>query len=173
MAVRYEGLDRYPNLELTETILPQGNKEPLHGVLSTLLEWNINDSVDAWEENINDIIYYSYQHNRNSFIDFPRLAEYIWGAEMGSNWTSEEALNTPIFNERSISIYPNPAFNSIHIKGLDSGAEVNIYDAIGRKVLVAQISLNNNSIDVSGLKGVYLIHIIAQEKMITKRVIIK
>jgi len=44
---------------------------------------------------------------------------------------------------------------------------------MGRKVRVAQINLNNNSIDVSGLKGVYLIHIITQEKMITKRIVIK
>jgi endonuclease I len=173
MAVRYEGLDDYPNLELTQTMLPQGNKEPLQGVLTTLLEWNRNDPVDAWEENRNDIIYYSYQHNRNPFIDFPGLAEHLWGTQMGSNWTKEEVLITPIFNEKSISMYPNPAFNTIHIKGLDSSAKANIYDAMGRRVRVAQINLNNNSIDVSGLKGVYLIHVITQEKMITKRIVIK
>jgi len=173
MAVRYEGLDSYPNLELTEAMLPLSNKEPLHGVLSALLEWHRNDPVDAWEENRNDIIYYSYQNNRNPFIDFPELAEHIWGTQMGLNWTGEEVLNIPIFNERTISIYPNPAVNIINIKGLDSSAEVNIYDTIGRKVLVAQINLNNNSIDVSGLRGIYLINIIAQEKMITKRIIIK
>ena len=47
MAVRYEGLDSYPDLELTESMLPQGNKEPIHGVLSTLLEWHRNDPPET------------------------------------------------------------------------------------------------------------------------------
>ena len=172
MAVRYEGADG-PNLELTESMLPQVDKEPLHGVLSTLLEWHRNDPVDAWEENRNDIIYDSYQNNRNPFIDFPEFAEHIWGTEIGLNWTGEEVLHIPIFNEKTIRIYPNPASNIINIKGLDSSDEINMYDAIGRKVLVAQINPKINSIDVSGLGGVYLINIIGQEKMVTKRIIIK
>ena len=175
MAVRYEGLDNYANLELTETVLPQGDKQPLHGVLSTLLEWNRNDPVDAWEKNRNDIIYYSYQNNRNPFIDFPELAEHIWGTEMGVNWTGEESLNISTNNNNniSLSIYPNPAFDILNIKGLNLGAKVNIYDAIGRKVFVSEINVNNNTVDVSSLRGVYIVNIVTQEKTITKRIMIK
>jgi endonuclease I len=173
MAVRYEGLDSYPNLELTEAMLPQGNKEPLHGVLSSLLEWHRNDPVDAWEENRNNIIYYSYQNNRNPFIDFPKLAEHIWGTEMGVNWTGQETLGMPTFNKLTVSIYPNPASSLINIKGLNASAKVNIYDAIGRKVLSVKIDTNNNTINVSGLSGLHLVNIITEEKMITKHLIIK
>jgi endonuclease I len=77
MAVRYEkedGLD----LELTNT--PQDNKEPEHGVLSTLLEWNKQDPVDAFEKKRNETIY-SIQGNRNPFIDFPDFANYIFVAK--------------------------------------------------------------------------------------------
>ena len=172
MAVRYEGLDNYPDLELTESILPQSNTEPLHGVLSTLLEWHRNDPVDDWEENRNDIIYYSYQNNRNPFIDFPELAEHIWGAEMGVDWTGEEVLETTSFNDVLLSIYPNPAHSVINVKGLNRGAKIIIYDAIGRKVLVKQIGSNNNAIDVSGLSGIYLVNIVTQEKTIIKFVAI-
>ncbi|MFT4645293.1 MAG: endonuclease I [Planctomycetota bacterium] len=31
-SVRYEGLDSYPDLELTEVMLTQSNTEPIHGV---------------------------------------------------------------------------------------------------------------------------------------------
>jgi endonuclease I len=172
MAVRYEGLDSYPNLELTEAMLPQSNKEPIHGVLSTLLDWHRNDPVDAWEENRNDIIYNSYQGNRNPFLDFPELAEHLWGTEMGLNWTGEP-LDIENFNEVSFTIYPNPASNSITIKGVSLDIQVEIYDAIGRKVRSSQINVNKNTIDVSELKGIYVVNLLSQEKRITKILVIK
>ena len=55
MAVRYEGLDSYPDLELTELIPSRGDKEPIHGVLPILLKWHREDPVNEWEENRNNI----------------------------------------------------------------------------------------------------------------------
>ena len=172
MAVRYEGLDSYPDLELTDSMLPQGNKEPKHGVLSTLLEWHRNDPVDEWEENRNNIIYNSYQNNRNPFIDFPILAEHIWGTEMGVSWNSEVLSNTKV-HETSFHIYPNPIKNMIHIKGISKSTQVYIYDTLGRKVLNTKINAKDNDIDVSGLSGMYLIKIIYEGKKITKLVVIE
>lgn len=55
--------------------------EDLHisavGTLSQLLQWNIDDPVDDFERNRNEVIY-SYQLNRNPFIDHPELANLIW-----------------------------------------------------------------------------------------------
>ncbi|MCR3905946.1 MAG: endonuclease [Tenericutes bacterium] len=48
------------------------------GKLDTLLQWHIEDPVDAFEQNRNDVIY-SYQNNRNPFIDHPEFVEKIWG----------------------------------------------------------------------------------------------
>jgi endonuclease I len=48
------------------------------GNLSTLLEWNEIDPVDDFERNRNEVIY-SYQKNRNPFIDYPEFADLIWG----------------------------------------------------------------------------------------------
>ena len=164
MAVRYEGLDNYPNLELTETISPKSDKEPIHGVLSTLLKWHREDPVHEWEENRNNIIYNSYQSNRNPFIDYPILAEHIWGTEIGVDWTGDEALGINDFKRVSLLIYPNPASNNINIKGLNAKAQVNIYDILGRKVLELQIDTDNNTIDVSELKGMHLVSIITLKK---------
>ena len=43
-----------------------------------LLEWAKQDPVDEIERKRNDDVY-GIQKNRNPFVDFPNLAEYIWG----------------------------------------------------------------------------------------------
>jgi endonuclease I len=172
MSVRYEGLDNFPDLELTESILPQSDKEPLHGVLSTLLDWHRNNPVDTWEENRNNIIYYSYQNNRNPFIDFPELAEHIWGTKKGVNWTGENTLENTDYKGLSIVVYPNPSSTIIKIKGLFSEGKISIYDAIGRRVLVSIINNDANTIDVSRFSGMYIVKINSQGKTITKPVLI-
>ena len=172
MAMRYEGLNGYPDLELTELMLPPENNDPIHGVLSTLLDWHRDDPVDAWEENRNDIIYNSYQHNRNPFIDFQNLAEHIWGTKIGENWTGSETLDIATFNKTSVDIYPNPATDFVKIIGVDEIGQVIIYDLLGRKVLESQIDGNNSSINVSELKGTYLATIIAQKKVKTALLVV-
>lgn len=42
------------------------------------LEWNRMDPVDQIEKDRNEAVY-GIQGNRNPFIDYPNLAEYIWG----------------------------------------------------------------------------------------------
>jgi endonuclease I len=44
-----------------------------------LLEWSRQDPVSQKEIARNDSIYKLYQHNRNPYIDFKSLAEYVWG----------------------------------------------------------------------------------------------
>jgi len=74
MATRYEG-----DLGVVDYAPSSPNHEPVHGVFSTLMEWHVEDPVDEWEENRNDIIYEDYQHNRNPFIDHPEYVDDIWG----------------------------------------------------------------------------------------------
>lgn len=47
-------------------------------MLSVLLEWHELDPVDDFERNRNEVIY-SYQNNRNPYIDYPEFVELIWG----------------------------------------------------------------------------------------------
>lgn len=43
-----------------------------------LLRWHRQDPVSKKEVDRNNAVY-RHQHNRNPFIDYPQLAEYIWG----------------------------------------------------------------------------------------------
>ena len=76
MSVRYEGDDGFPDLEANDVA---GNgSAPRLGRLSVLLQWNAEDPPDAFEMRRNDVIYETYQHNRNPFIDHPEWADAIW-----------------------------------------------------------------------------------------------
>ncbi len=46
--------------------------------LNVLLDWHRNDPVSQKEIARNNVVY-GFQNNRNPFIDYPQLVEYIWG----------------------------------------------------------------------------------------------
>ncbi len=81
MATRYEGEDGEPDLEIVDYVNTAPSGEPLYGKLSKLIAWHNDDPVDDWERNRNDAIYYSYQSNRNPFIDHPEFVADIWEEE--------------------------------------------------------------------------------------------
>jgi endonuclease I len=68
----------YFDLTLNENPLTSSSEKTM-GILSVLLEWNELDPVDDFERNRNEVIF-SYQGNRNPFIDYPDFAELIWGS---------------------------------------------------------------------------------------------
>ncbi|MBI9066872.1 MAG: endonuclease [Salinivirgaceae bacterium] len=78
MVVRYEGNDGEPDLELTENFLSNTDKSPFQAVKSVLLEWNNLDPVSDEERTRNEVVF-SYQGNRNPFIDHPEYVCEIFG----------------------------------------------------------------------------------------------
>lgn len=60
--------------------------------LSFLLKWHREDPVSQKEIDRNQAVY-GIQHNRNPFIDYPELVEYIWGNKIGQ--TVDLASMTP------------------------------------------------------------------------------
>ncbi|MEV7201820.1 endonuclease I family protein [Streptomyces griseoluteus] len=76
MAVRYDGGDGFADLEPNDKV---GNgSNPYIGRLSVLKQWNDEDPPSAFEEKRNQVIYDTYQHNRNPFIDHPEWVDAIW-----------------------------------------------------------------------------------------------
>ncbi|WP_406601631.1 endonuclease [Lentzea miocenica] len=76
MAVRYEGTDGFANLEMNNFV--NNGSAPYMGKLSVLKQWSQLDPPDAFEQRRNQVIFDSYQHNRNPFIDHPEWVSSIW-----------------------------------------------------------------------------------------------
>jgi len=170
MAVRYEGNESDPDLELVNTILSKSDKSPKQAVLTTLLEWNKQDPVSAWEHNRNNIIYNNYQHNRNPFIDFPELAQYLWGDSLGMAWMSDALSVSSHLANAQISVYPNPTNGTVQIKG--NYKTVQVYNLQGQ-LLTTNIA-NNTVIGFENLpKGVYFFRITNANNELTVFRIIK
>ena len=103
MAVRYEGDNDEPDLEVVDAVNTSPNPE--HGKLSVLLQWNEQDPPDDFEKHRNDVIY-SYQENRNPFIDHPEYVQEIWG---DPSVISENGIFT-------LACYPNPVVSDLYIE---------------------------------------------------------
>ena len=70
----------------------------------------------------------------------------------------------------SISVYPNPAKNTLHIKGNKNIDHVRIIDKLGKVIKAEMIS--KNTINIESLKqGAYLIEILYEDQVITKKFI--
>lgn len=68
------------------------------------VEWNRKDPVDNIERERNEAVY-SIQGNRNPFVDFPNLAEYIWGDSIDYAFSvGESDVDKPVFAASSDSI---------------------------------------------------------------------
>lgn len=67
--------------------------------INQLLEWHRNDPVSTLETTRNDAVY-GIQHNRNPFVDYPELVEYLWGNMQGQVWNAS-STNTPVLTAPS------------------------------------------------------------------------
>ncbi len=170
MAVRYEGYDSYPDLEISETILGVSDNSPFHGILSTLLDWHRNDPVDSWEENRNDIIYNNYQNNRNPFIDYPELAEYIWGNQMGQVWNS--TLSAADENLLNIQLFPNPALNKIYLKRVRQVTNIEVYSLQGQLIYTKTID-QDSTIDLNLSSGIYFVKMTSEKESKIEKLIVR
>lgn len=59
--------------------------------VALLMKWHRNDPVSYKEIARNDSVY-KQQHNRNPFVDFPELAEYIWGNKTNTTFDPASVL---------------------------------------------------------------------------------
>ncbi|MFK0043688.1 endonuclease I family protein [Streptomyces sp. NPDC090741] len=76
MAVRYDGGDGFADLEVNDKV--NNGSAPAIGRISVLKQWNQQDPPDAFEQRRNQVIFDTFQHNRNPFIDHPEWVNSIW-----------------------------------------------------------------------------------------------
>lgn len=162
MAVRYNGLDVVNGNPVDSTVGQMGD-------LATLLSWNTSDPADDFEMNRNNVIY-NWQMNRNPFIDYPLLADYIFGANFGNTWSF--SLSNENFTENSIKVYPNPTTDYVMIDGVEGIAKVEVYNLTGQNVLTQDFE-NQIRLDIDLASGIYFVKVKQQTKEITKKIVIR
>ena len=161
MAVRYNGLN-VVNGNPNENIIGQ------IGDLATLLTWNQTDPKDDFEMNRNNYIY-TWQMNRNPFIDYPTLVDYVFGANYGQTWFAP--LSTTTFDTAKILLYPNPTSGTFAISGITSDAKIEIYSTLGQKVFEKNFT-GETTVHVDLASGIYMAKITANTKTTIKKIVI-
>jgi len=119
------------------------------------LKWHRQDPVSIKETNRNNAVE-AVQNNRNPFIDYPELAEFIWGNRKGEVWSLTSAVDEV---KVIFSISPNPVQNELIITSDEENLNVTIYNLNGQVLLENQLGLTR-SIAVDRLEnGMYLLQL--------------
>lgn len=160
MSVRYEGDNGEPDLEVVDWV--NSAPEPEHGKFSSLYQWHQDDPPDEFEINRNNVIY-SYQDNRNPFIDHPEYLILIYDPT--------NAINDIYYNR--LRVFPNPASDHVSVTiPMASGSEGILYvsDILGQQVKSQNISSVSpvQCLDVTSLPaGIYFLAFKSENKVIT------
>ena len=169
MDVRYEGNSGELDLEMTENILSVTSKLPRHGVRSTLLEWHEMDPVDDFERNRNDVIY-SYQGNRNPFIDHPELVDFIWGDQQQAPWNS--SLSDPTAQTNFKLFIPNPVQTSyIDIPPSIKANTIALYNVQGKQISYFPVKVERIKMPITS--GIYFLRFVFHQSVVNKRIVVK
>ena len=135
-----------------------------------MIKWHKQDAVSAKETAYNNAIY-SYQGNRNPFIDNADYVCTIWT----SYCATVDALSTDDFAAMaSISVYPNPSNGFITIRseiGLDDIQLININGQLIQHIQ-KPASINNQYALDNLPKGFYLLKLSSENQSVTKKVIV-
>jgi len=111
-----------------------GNSYPVftNWSLNLLLKWARQDQVSQKEIDRNDAIY-TFQHNRNPFIDYPELVEYVWGDKVGQAWypggSKTPAFEFPVQNSTidfGMAACGVPRASKVYVKGANLTSSVTI-----------------------------------------------
>lgn len=160
LEIRYNGLEVVNGYSSTVGQL---------GDLATLLDWHRNDPPDDFEMNRNNVIY-NWQFNRNPFIDFPDLVEYIWGNKVGEFWN--QPLGIDESTKLDIKVYPNPARNKIYLSGILNKTQVELFSFEGRKIFSEQL-YGNSELTLDVKTGMYMLKIHSDDRSLMKKIIVE
>ncbi len=157
MEIRYDGSDGMPNLSVVDEV--DTYPAPEHGKLSTLLEWHEQDPPDDFEMNRNEVIY-SYQENRNPFIDHPEFVAKIWGDP-----TSVEQIE-----KKDIRVFPNPTRENLTVVLPDEGKKymISVFSTQGKKLMkIRSNGQKQVQLETGGLtSGTYILNVTHQQKVV-------
>ncbi|CAM4025309.1 endonuclease [Flavobacterium branchiophilum] len=157
----------YSNSTSTAKVMFDGssNHSFSNTFLNILLTWHASDPVSNYEIAKNNAVY-TFQGNRNPFIDHPEWVQSIWGSPLKiSDFDSLE----------NIVVYPNPTNNkTIYINSDISLDEIELINLNGQLIQVIKNPLFiNKSFDIQNLnQGFYFLKLKAENQMIIKKIFV-
>ena len=140
MAVCY--MDKNLGVE-TQSNFSGGDLKPWAKEL--LLQWAALDPVSQKEIDRNNAVY-QHQHNRNPFIDYPELAQKVFGNDSSPFSTSISTYS----DEKCWHVYPNPTSSIVNIQSFDyqiDDIHIEMRDITG-KTLLSQYADNSDDIQI-------------------------
>lgn len=173
-ATRYQ--DKIPNFSQGNILDGTSSRSLQQWQVDLFLEWHHQDPVSQREIDRNNAAY-TYQGNRNPFVDHPAWADCIWaGQNCGApvDTTPPTAINK-IALQNSIDLYPNPASSSfqIYVKEQNKITGLSIIAIDGRQVYRESSIYNNQepvTVHIQSLNtGMYFVHIYTEQGTIVKK----
>jgi endonuclease I len=133
--------------------------------LNILLTWNQMDPVSPKEIARNNAVY-SYQGNRNPFIDNPDYICMIWSAAC--------SLSSSDFAMENLVVYPNPSHGNIAIQSGAPIDEITVVNVSGQMIRrLHQPVLQNSTYAIENLPaGFYFVNITSSNLTVTRKVIV-
>lgn len=101
-------------------------------------QWSKQDKVDSLEVTRNDAVY-SIQGNRNLFIDFPYLAEYVWGDSTDVAFDPTTSITTASDDNRYGTYTPSPDDPNVNPNPSYDGwifAKLTTLPTVGKRYLI-------------------------------------
>ncbi len=122
--------------------------------VNMLLQWHRNDPVSQKELDRNEAVF-RIQNNRNPFIDYPDLAEHIWGNKMEQEFVINTTITEPVLvtptNDTRLEfgtvLVNQSSTKTLYVKGINlTGQNLT---AILYGADASQFSINTTSIPVN------------------------
>jgi len=89
--------------------------------------------------------------NNGTLLNFALIGD-------SSNWVRDSFLSTEDFGLHTVSVFPNPVQDNIHVEGLLKSTEYVIYNTLGQKI--SEGTIFQNGINVSEFKqGLYILNL--------------
>jgi len=159
----------------TQSMFQNGSLKPW--ALAMLLSWSHLDTVSQKEIDRNNAVY-SIQHNRNPFIDYPELADKIFGSDSIYEFNPEGSGISELCNPDKWTVFPNPADAQLMLMPFETPTgplHLQILNVMGQVVMEEeQPAQSIYQFDVSNLKsGIYILHVQSDAFTMNHKIIIR
>ncbi|RYD99139.1 MAG: T9SS type A sorting domain-containing protein [Sphingobacteriales bacterium] len=176
-ATRYQ--DRIPNFTQGNILDGSSTRSLQQWQVNLFLEWHHQDPVSQREIDRNNAAY-TYQGNRNPFVDHPAWVDCIWAGicptvDTGIVDTGNHTAINKLALQNSIDLYPNPASSAfqLYLKDNNKLTGLSIVAVDGRPVYTESRNYNSLeplTVNIQQLNaGMYFIHLYTEKGTIVKK----